>query len=165
VVSFLEPCHSPGLILGPRLEILPTGDGPNDDERFLAGRNSFWDRSIRRFLGKILLAGKETQEGPSQVCDVVADGPPEHRIRGFELVKDRALGDRTLDLEYELAADTRQISKMEWEYDSDHGPLPPSRKAKPTLSAIHASVWTSTESTAGRSRTIGAQLSPPSGDA
>jgi len=116
-------------------------------------------------MGKVLLAGKEAQEGPSQVCDVVADGSPEHRVLGFELVKDRALGHGTLDLEYEFAADTRQTSKMEWEYDSDHGPLPWNRNAPRLSAAIHASVWTSTESTAGRSRTIGAQLSPPSGDA
>jgi hypothetical protein len=81
-------------------------------------------------MGKILLAGKEAQEGPSQVRGVVADGSPEHRVLDFELVKDRALGDRTLDLQYEFAADTRQVSKMEWEYDSNHGPLPRNRNAK-----------------------------------
>src|SRR6266851_403514 len=53
-----------------------------------------------------------------------------------------------LNVELHLAADARQSPQMWREYDSDHG-----------------SVWTSTESTAGRSRTMGAQLSPASAEA
>ena len=75
-------------------------------------------------MGKIFLTGKEAQEGPSLVRGVVANGSSEHRVLGFEFIKDRALRDRTLDLECEFAADARQVSEMEWEYDSDHGPLP-----------------------------------------
>ena len=53
-----------------------------------------------------------------------------------------------LDLELHLAVDVRQRAQMRREHDSDHG-----------------SVWTSTDRTAGRSRTMGAQLSPASADA
>src|SRR5436309_2569622 len=73
---------------------------------------------------------------------------PQHRIRRLERVEDRSLRDRALDLEAHFASDLRQRPQMRRQYDTDHD-----------------SVCTSTESTAGRSRTIGAQLSPASADA
>ena len=69
-------------------------------------------------------------------------------IAGFERVEDRALRDSTLDLKFHFAADVRQRPQMWRQFDADHG-----------------SVCTSTESTAGRSRTMGAQLSPASAEA
>ena len=73
--------------------------------------------------------------------------PQQHRIAGLERVEDRALRDRAVDVELHFAVDVRQGSQMIREDDADHG-----------------SVCTSTDSTAGRSRTIGVQLSPPSGE-
>ena len=73
---------------------------------------------------------------------MVADRSAQHGIAGLERVEDRALRDRALDLDAHLAADVRQRPQMRREHDSNHG-----------------SVCTSTESTAGRSRTMGAQLS------
>ena len=99
-------------------------------------------------MRQIFLAGKEPQERPALLGDVVADGAAQHWIAGFERVEDRALRDSTLDLKLHLAADVRQRPQMLRQYDADHG-----------------SVCTSTESTAGRSRTMGAQLSPASADA
>jgi DNA polymerase-3 subunit alpha len=52
------------------------------------------------------------------------------------------------DVELHFAAGARQVAQMRREHDPDHG-----------------SVWTSTESTAGRSRTIGSQWSPASAEA
>src|SRR2546422_452839 len=98
-------------------------------------------------MGQILTAGKEPQVRPALLCDVVPDGAAQRRIGGLECVEDRALRDLTLDLERHLAVNMRQHSQMRREYHSDHG-----------------SVWTSTENTAGRSRTIGVQLSPASAD-
>ncbi len=80
--------------------------------------------------------------------DMIADGTAQHGIAGLKCVKDRALRDLTLDVELHLAADTRQCPQMCRKLDSNHG-----------------KVWTSTETTAGRSRTMGAQLSPASADA
>ena len=54
----------------------------------------------------------------------------------------------TNDLEFHLAFDARQLPEIRREHNSDH-----------------RSVWTSTDSTGGRSRTMGAQLSPASADA
>src|SRR5574341_113218 len=73
-----------------------------------------------------------------------------HRVGqlGLRRVQDRAQRRRTLNLELNLSADARQRPQMMREHDSDHG-----------------SVWTSTDSTAGRSRTMGDQLSPESAEA
>src|SRR6266705_2115586 len=54
----------------------------------------------------------------------------------------------TRDVDLHLALDAGQRPQVGREHHADHG-----------------SVWTSTDRTAGRSRTIGAHASPPSGDA
>src|ERR1700720_2141874 len=99
-------------------------------------------------MGQILFAGEEPQERSAPLRDVVADRAAQRRIAGLERVEDRALRGLTLDVELHLAVDLRQRPQMCREYDSDH-----------------VSVCTSTDTTAGRSRTIGAQLSPASADA
>ncbi len=91
---------------------------------------------------------KKRRNGRRLLGDVVADRPPQHRIPGFQGVEDGALRGRTFDRQLHLLADARQDPQMGRERDADHG-----------------SVWTSTESTAGRSRTMGAQVSPLSADA
>src|SRR6059036_509647 len=127
---------------------LAAGHGTHDQKRLCAHRDRVGQRGIRRFVGQILLAGEEAHERPAPLRDVVADRPAQHRIAGLERVEDRALRDPTLDVELHLAVDVRQLPQMCREHHADHG-----------------SVWTSTESTAGRSRTMGAQLSPVSADA
>ena len=98
---------------------------------------------------KILLAGEEPHERPALLRDVVADRPAQHRIAGLERVEDRALRDRS--------PSTSRVTS----------PLTPAsvRRCAGSSTLNHGSVWTSTESTAGRSRTMGAQLSPASADA
>src|SRR2546427_12505718 len=98
-------------------------------------------------MGQVPLAGEESQERPALLRDMVADRPAQHRITTLERVQDRARGGVASDVELHLAADVRQRSQMDREYDSDH-----------------RSVWPSTDSTAGRSRTMGAQLAPASAD-
>src|SRR2546430_7680171 len=99
-------------------------------------------------MRQIFFASEEPQERPALVRDLVADCAAQHWIPGFESVEHGALRRRTLDLEQHLTLNTRQCPQMWREHNSDHG-----------------SVWTSTESTAGRSRTIGAHVSPASADA
>src|SRR5258708_4352995 len=99
-------------------------------------------------MGQILPAGEESQERPALLRDVVADRAAQHGIAGLERVEDRALRGRTLDVELHFTGDVRQPPQVWREDNPDHG-----------------SVWTSTESTAGRSRTMGVQLSPASADA
>src|SRR5258708_3741486 len=122
---------------------LPSGNGPYDEKGLFPRCDCVGKRSVRRLEGIVFLAGEETQERTALLRDVVADRAAQHWILGLEGVEDRALRDRTLDAELHLAAHVRQRPQMSGEYDSNHG-----------------NVWTSTESTAGRSRTMGDQLSP-----
>src|SRR6266849_2790050 len=126
---------------------LAAGHRTHNQKRLRANRDRVGQRGIRRFVGQIPLAGEDPHERAALLRDVVADRPAQHRIGGLERVENRALRDRTPNVEFHLALDARQRPKMRREHDSDHG-----------------SVWTSTDSTAGRSRTIGAQLSPASAD-
>src|SRR6266704_5311405 len=127
---------------------LPARHGAHHHEGLAPRRDRVGQRGVRQFVGQILLAGEEPQERPAPLREVVADRPAQHRIAGLERVEDRALRDPTLDVELHLAVDVRQLPQVCREHHADHG-----------------SVWTSTESTAGRSWTMGAQLSPVSADA
>src|SRR5579859_3080223 len=100
-------------------------------------------------MGEILLTGEEAQEGATLLRIVVTDRAAQHGISRLEGVEDRALRHRALDFELDLAAGFGQRSQVLREFDPDR----------------HFNVCTSTESTAGRSRTIAFQLSPASLDA
>src|SRR6266699_4011062 len=99
-------------------------------------------------VGQVLLAGEEPHERPAGPVVVAADRPAQDRVAGLQRVEHRALGDLARDLEFHLAAGLGERAQVRGEHHPDHD-----------------SVWTSTDSTAGRSRTIGAQLSPASADA
>jgi hypothetical protein len=48
-------------LVGPaEVEALPTGDGPDDDERLLPGRDGVGEGGVGRLVGEILFAGEET---------------------------------------------------------------------------------------------------------
>src|ERR1019366_4236865 len=93
-------------------------------------------------------AGKEPHEGTPLPADVIADGPLQHRITGLQRVEHRPDRSLACDFDRHLAVGFRQRAQMRREHHTDHD-----------------SVCTSTESTAGRSRTMGAQLSPASAEA
>jgi len=99
-------------------------------------------------MRQIFLASEEAQKRPPLLRNLIANGAAQHRIAGLKRVKHRPLRDRTVDLKLNFAVSVRQRSQMLREYDPDHG-----------------SVCTSTDKTPGKSRTIGAQLSPASADA
>jgi len=121
---------------------------PYDHEGLRARSDRVGQPFIRRLMGEILIAGEEPHERPPALRSVIADRAAQHRIPDLEGVEDRALRHCTLHLEPRLSVDARQRPQMRGEHDSYQG-----------------SVWTSTDRTAGRSRTIGAQESPPSFDA
>src|ERR1700731_2940094 len=103
---------------------------------------------VRLFVGPIFTAGKKAQERPALFRIVVANRAAQHRIRSLERVQHRALRDRALDVDADFHANVRQRPQMRRQYNTNHG-----------------SVCTSTENTAGRFRTMGAQLSPASFEA
>ena len=99
-------------------------------------------------MRQILLASKEAQERPPLLGYMIADGSAQHRIPFLQRVEHRAQRDRRCDFERYLGAGVRQRSQVRRQKDS-----------------YHVKVCTSTLSTAGKSRTIGFQLSPASADA
>ena len=105
-------------------------------------------RVIRLFVGQVQFAGEEPDERAPRPAVVVADRAAQHRVARLQRVQHRSLGDRPVDLEFHLAVDVRERPQVCGEHHPDHD-----------------SVWTSTDSTAGRSRTIGAQVSPASAEA
>jgi len=70
-----------------------------------------WDRSSSQ--------AKKRKNG-RRCCDMIADGTAQHGITGLKRVEHRALRDRTLDLDRQLASSVRQGSQMLREYDADH---------------------------------------------
>ncbi len=123
-------------------------DRPHDQKGLGPRRDRVGQGGIRRFVGQILRAGKKPYERPALLRNLVAHRPPQHGIAGLERVEDRALRGLTPNMELHLTRNPRERSQVCREDDPDHG-----------------SVWTSTDSTAGRSLTMGDQLSPESVDA
>jgi len=119
-----------------------------ENEKYLFSRGDFCrQRQIGRFERKVLPAHKESQKGAALLRDMIADGPPQHRVTRLERVEDGTRRNGTLDGNLNFGARLRQPLQVIWKHDTYQG-----------------SVWTSTENTAGRSRTMALQLSPPSGD-
>src|SRR6185369_7946358 len=128
-------------------------DGPHDQKRFGPRCDRVGQRGVRRFVRQVLLASEEPHERPALLRDVVANRALQHWIPGLECVENRALRHWTCNLELNFAAaELSQSSQVRRKHDADDA-------------LAHDSVWTSTESTAGRSRTMGFQLSPASADA
>lgn len=123
-------------------------DCADDEQWFGSHHYCVGQWRVRRFVGKVLAAGEEAEERPTRLGGVVADRTAQRRIPTLECVDHRALGDRRLQIKFDFAADARKAAQMRRENDANHG-----------------SVWTSTDSTAGRSRTMGDQVSPESFEA
>ena len=134
--------------IGHGFEGLAAGDGADDEKGLRPARYSFGQGVVGRFEGPILAAGKKSQKGPALKSDMVADGSAEHGVAGLERVEDGARRNLAVNLDAHLGAGVRQGSQMRREHNSDH-----------------RRVCTSTESTAGRLLTMGAQLLPASGEA
>ena len=122
--------------------------GADYQKWLVARRHRIGQRSVRGIVGEILPAGEEPQKGAALVRGVVSNRPSQHGITNLERVEDRALSGLTLDIELHFAVDVGKRSKVHRKHDSNHD-----------------SVCTSTDSTAGKSRTMGVQLSPASVDA
>ncbi len=126
---------------------LPARDRPNDKERLFSGDHGLREWRVRRVKRQVFLAGEEAQEGAPLLCHVVTDGAAQHWIASLEGIEDGPHCDLALDVKLDFRTDLRQCSQMLRKHDANHG-----------------SVWTSTESTAGKSCTIADQLSPASAE-
>jgi hypothetical protein len=99
---------------------LAASDGAYDEEWFLSCRHFYRQRGVRRVVRQVLLAGKETEEGPANLRNVITDGPPQHRIASLKSVQDRPLSDLPFDLEAHLAVDASQCPQMCRKLNPDH---------------------------------------------
>src|ERR1700736_5603668 len=122
-------------------------DRADDQEWLPPGDDQVGQRRIRRLVGEVLLASEESQKRAPPPGRLVADRSPQHRIFRLERVEHRALSDRVADLDLHLTTNASQGPQVRRQNDPDQ-----------------ASVCTCTERTAGRSRTMGFQLSPASAD-
>ena len=118
------------------------------EQRLVAHGDRIGKRSVGRVMGQILLAGEEPYEGPPFERNLIANRTAQHGIAGLECVEDGALRDLTLDVDRDFTiGDTRERPQVRGKDDSNH-----------------VIVCTSTDTTAGRSRTMGVQLSPASAE-
>ena len=99
-------------------------------------------------MREIAFTRKEPHKGATLLRRVIADRSQQHRVGCFNRIEHSALRYRSIDINLNFALNMGQRTQMPWQQYTHH----------------HDSVCTSTESTAGRSRTIGFQLSPASGD-
>src|SRR5689334_25274397 len=132
----------------PRAYASPAGDCADDHEWLGAARNRRRQGSIRGFMGKILGASKKAHEGAAFVCHLITDRAAEHRIAGLQSIEHGSLGNFTADRKQHLAIDVGKFTQMRRQSNADHG-----------------NVCASTDTTAGRSRTIAVQVSPASAEA
>src|SRR5205814_5887751 len=125
------------------------GHGADDQIRLRAGSDRVRQRRIGRIVGEILLAGEKADKRPALQRHVIADRSAQHRIGRLERVEHRSLRRLPGQLDLHFVAHAGQRSQVRRKNDSNTG---------------HGSVCTSTETTGGKSRAAGAQLSPASAD-
>src|SRR5690242_11538397 len=99
-------------------------------------------------MRKILTASEKTHEWPTFTRHLIANSAAEHGIMRLQRIENRTLSDLARHGECDLAIDVGKFAQVGRQGDTNHG-----------------SVWASTESTGGRSRTIAFQESPASAEA
>src|SRR6266545_1117463 len=124
------------------------GDRADHVEHLLPLDQRLGKRGVGVVVRMIFLRDEEPDERTPLPAVVVAHRAPERRVRGLEGVEDRALRDGSPDVDRHLSLHLREGAQVGGQDDPDHG-----------------RVCTSTDRTAGRSRTIASQLSPLSADA
>lgn len=127
---------------------LPAGDRAHDEEGFAAIDDLGRQRGVGRVAREVAAAGKEAEVRAAALRGVITRGTAEHGVGRFERIEEAALRGRAVDLQFDLALDAREHAQGCRQHDANHG-----------------RVCTSTESTAGRSRTIGFHESPPLAEA
>src|SRR5262249_43522868 len=131
---------------------------------------------VRRLVRQIFLAGEESQERAALLGHVIADGAFQHGVALFHRIEYGPLRHRAFDLDFYFVPDVCQRAQVRGKFYADayshSSSTPLRRKVAPGAPRTntsgarhHCRVWTSTDSTAGRSRTIGVHESPASGDA
>jgi hypothetical protein len=133
-LSFVREIHESGSLkrkpswLASRT--LAAGYGADDQEWFFAGCYFGWKKRVPRFVGEIFGTGEEAQERAALLRIVVADGPAQHRITGFEFIEHRSHGGWNGEVECDLAVYMSQCAEMRGKYDANHGRVWPSGEVR-----------------------------------
>src|SRR4051812_33108811 len=105
-------CSSPELAAGKR----------SHNQKWLAPRGDrVRQRRIRRLGREGFPAREEPYHRTTPEREVIADRATEHGVRVFQGVEDRALGDRAIDGEADLAREAGEGPEVEGQDDADHG--------------------------------------------
>ena len=115
-------------------------DGAHDVERLRTGSHRVGQQGIGRIVRHVFLAREEPHEPAPPLRRPISNRALQHRIPRLERIEDGALRDRAVHVELYLTRHVREGAELRRQYDPDHG-----------------RVCTSTDNTAGRSRTIGSQ--------
>ena len=100
---------------------LAAGDGADDEEGLFAGGDFGGKRRVPGFVREVFSAGEEAEERAALLRIMVADGPAQHGIAGFEFIQDRTQGGWNGKFESNLAVHVSQCAEMRGEYDANHG--------------------------------------------
>src|SRR5579862_1147392 len=130
---------------------LSAGDGADDQERLAAAGDVVRQPRVGGFERPVRAACEKSHEWPPLAGDMIAHRSREHRIARLERVENVAWRDVAVDVKRHFVFHARQRAQMLRQLDADV--------------MRHDSVWTSTESTGGRSCTMLCQVSPASDDA
>ncbi len=98
----------------------PAGYRPYNQKRFSPRCHSFWQRGVRGVMREITLARKESQKCTAFLGHVISNSSSKHRVRHFQCIEDRSLGDLTLDLDLNLLGNAGQRAQVCWEDHTDH---------------------------------------------
>src|SRR5206468_10854163 len=128
--------------------MLSSCDGAHDETRLVAFGNRVGQWSIERFVGDVFAAGKESHQRPALERVVFTDSAAQHRVSVLQCSDNCVRRHGSVKIDMHFIANFRQRAEMMWKNDSNH-----------------FSVCTSTDRTAGKSRTIGFHESPASDDA
>src|SRR2546427_7992905 len=123
-------------------------DGADDQEGLFAGSDLLRQLCVRRLSGQVFLAGEKPDHRPPFLRVAIPQRAEQSRIGLLEGVEDAPLGHWAAYMQLDDPSDARKDLQVFRKDDLDH-----------------FRVWTSTESTGGRSRTMASQLSPPSAEA
>ena len=138
-----------GFSLQPRIfSVLAASHGPHYPKRLRTPCDGSGQRGVERLVGQILTTGEKPDKRSPLFGGKVTDSAAQHRVGRFQGVQDCAPGNGSFDLKFHFTVDASQGAKVCREHNPDHG-----------------KTCASTESTAGRSRTMAVQLSPESTEA
>jgi len=127
--------------------ISATRHRPDNEKRLSSCSDGFRQWRIWLLVRPVFFTCEKPHERPSLLRHVIADRTAQYRVRRLERVEHRTDGHPAMHIDTHLALDAGERSEVGGQFDSDQ-----------------FSVCTSTDRTAGRSRTIAVQLSPPSGE-